>query len=275
MMKGEKMGRRGQHLVVLIRGAGEMATGVAHRLHRCHLRVCLLEIPKPLAVRRTVCFSEAVYDGEKEVEGVWAKLIHTPDEIHPVWEEGKVPVLVDPEFKKTCHFLKPDVVIDAILAKKNLGTTREDAPLVIGLGPGFTAGADVHVVIETNRGHDLGRVIMKGKAQADTGIPGEVGGYSVERVLRTKKEGIFRSFYSIGDQVGKGTVVAAVDDFPIIAEISGVIRGLLRNGVEVKKGTKIGDIDPRGKREYCYTISEKARAIGGGVLEAILHRFNQ
>jgi xanthine dehydrogenase accessory factor len=274
-MGGEKADMTCQNLAVLIRGAGEMATGVAYRLHESRLRVCLLEIAKPLAVRRTVCFSEAVYDGEKEVEGLWAKLIATPDEIHSVWKEEKIPVLVDPDSNQTRGFLKPDVLVDAILAKRNLGTKSDDAPLVIGLGPGFTAGRDVHAVIETNRGHHLGRVILKGEAEPDTGIPGEIGGYSLERVLRTMKKGVFRSAKSIGDQVDQGTVVAVVDDFPVMAQISGMIRGLIRDGAEVKRGTKVGDIDPRGKKEYCFTISEKARAIGGGVLEAILHQFNQ
>lgn len=274
-MGGEKVNMTCQNLVVLIRGAGEMATGVAYRLYESRLRVCLLEIAKPLAVRRTVCFSEAVYDGEKEVEGLRAKLIAAPDEIHSVWKEEKIPVFVDSDSSQTRDFLKPDVVVDAILAKRNLGTKSDDAPLVIGLGPGFTAGRDVHAVIETNRGHHLGRVILKGEAESDTGIPGEIGGYSVERVLRTMKRGVFRSSKSIGDLVGRGTVVAVVDDSPVIAQISGMVRGLLRDGAEVKRGTKVGDIDPRGKKEYCFTISEKARAIGGGVLEAILHQFNQ
>ena len=274
-MGGEKTNMTCQNLVVLIRGAGEMATGVAHRLYQSHLKVCLLEIAKPLAVRRTVCFSEAIYDGEKEVEGVRAKFVATPDEISSVWTEEMIPVLVDPDARQTRDSLKPDVVVDAILAKINLGTRSDDASLVIGLGPGFAAGKDVHAVIETNRGHHLGRVILKGEAEPDTGIPGEIGGYSAERVLRTMKKGVFRSTQSIGDQVSKGTVVAVVDDFPVMAQISGMIRGLLRDGVEVKRGTKVGDVDPRGKKEYCFTISEKARAIGGGVLEAILHQFNQ
>jgi len=161
------------------------------------------------------------------------------------------------------------------MAKKNLGTKISDAPLVIGLGPGFRAGKDVHIVIETNRGHNLGKVILNGSAEPDTGIPGEIGGYTTERVLRTMKRGIFRPQKSIGERVNKGTVVAVVDDYPVIAEISGVIRGLLREGIEVKKGMKVGDIDPRGKVEFCFTISDKARAIGGGVLEAILYWFNK
>ncbi|MGZ3525811.1 MAG: selenium-dependent molybdenum cofactor biosynthesis protein YqeB [Thermodesulfobacteriota bacterium] len=262
-------------LIVLMRGAGEMASGVVHRLHQSHFKVCLVEIPEPLAVRRAVAFSEAIHDGEKEVEGVRAKLIFRQEEIEPTWKNEDIPILVDPDAKKTRNFLKPDILIDAIMAKKNLGTQISDAPLVIGLGPGFTAGKDVHLVVETNRGHNLGRVISKGAAEADTGIPGEIGGYTIERLLRTMKKGIFHPQKSIGERVNKGAVVAVVDDFPVIAKISGVVRGLLRDGVEVKKGMKVGDIDPRGKRENCFTISDKARAIGGGVLEGILYWFNK
>jgi len=262
-------------IVVLIRGAGEMASGVVHRLHQSHFKVCMTEIPQPLAVRREVAFSEAIYEGEKEVEGVRAKLISKLEEVESTWKKGNIPILVDLDGKKTRNFLKPDVVGDAIMAKRNLGTHISDAPLVIGLGPGFTAGKDVHLVVETNRGHNLGRVISKGAAEADTGIPGEIGGYTIERLLRTMKKGIFHPQKSIGERVNKGSVVAVVDDFPVIAKISGVVRGLLRDGVEVRKGMKVGDIDPRGKRELCFTISDKARAIGGGVLEAILYWLNK
>jgi xanthine dehydrogenase accessory factor len=262
-------------VIVLIRGAGEMASGVAHRLHRSHFNVCMLEIPHPIAVRREVSFCEAIYEGEKEVEGVRAKFISRPEEIHSVWQEEKIPVLVDPDGEKTRRFIKPDVLVDAIMAKKNLGTHIKKAPLVIGLGPGFYAEKDVHIVIETNRGHDLGRLILKGTAEPDTGIPGNIGGYTVERVLRTMKKGVFHPQKEIGDRVHKGLVVAVVDDFPVMAKISGIVRGLIREGVEVKKGMKVGDIDPRGKRESCFTISDKARAIGGGVLEAILYWFNK
>jgi xanthine dehydrogenase accessory factor len=262
-------------LVVLIRGAGEMASGVVHRLYRSHFKVCMTEIPNPLAVRREVAFSEAIYDREKEVEGVRATLISRPEEIESTWKKGDIPILVDPDAKKTRNFLKPDVLVDAIMAKRNLGTQMSDAPLVIGLGPGFAAGKDVHLVVETNRGHNLGKVISKGAAEADTGIPGEIGGYTIERLLRTMKKGIFHPQKSIGERVNKGAVVAVADDFPVIAKISGVVRGLLRDGAEVKKGMKVGDIDPRGRRELCFTISEKARAIGGGVLEAILYWFNR
>jgi xanthine dehydrogenase accessory factor len=277
MKKGAwvKSERKVEELIVLIRGAGEMASGVAHRLHQSHFKICMLEIPHPLAVRREVSFCEAIYGGEKEVEGVRAKFISTPNEIQSAWKEGKIPLLVDSDGKKTKSLLKPDVLVDAILAKKNLGTHIKDAALVIGLGPGFTAGKDVHIVVETNRGQNLGKMILNGTAEPDTGIPGEVGGFMVERVLRTMKKGIFRPQKSIGDRVSKGSVVAVVDDFPVIGKISGVVRGLLRERVEVRKGMKVGDIDPRGKRELCFTISDKARAIGGGVLEAILYWYNR
>jgi xanthine dehydrogenase accessory factor len=270
-----KFGESVKDLIVLIRGAGEMASGVAYRLHRSHFKICMLEIPHPIAVRREVSFCEAVYNSEKEVEGVWAKSVSTKEKIASIWKREEIPIIVDPDGTGVRHFLKPDVLIDAIMAKKNLGTRMNDAPLVIGLGPGFTAGKDVHVVIETNRGHDLGKVILNGTAESDTGIPGVIGGFAVERVLRTIKKGIFHPHKSIGERVNKGSVVAVVDDFPVIAGISGVIRGLLREGIEVKKGMKVGDVDPRGKKEVCFTISDKARAIGGGVLEAILYWFNR
>jgi len=235
----------------------------------------MTELSQPLAVRREVCFCEAVYDGQKEVEGVRAKRVPGPEGIASAWKEGAIPLLVDPDGQETRRFLNPDVVVDAILAKRNTGTRIHDAPLVIGLGPGFTAAKDVHVVVETNRGHDLGRVLSRGTAEPDTGVPGEIGGFSTERVLRSPKKGVFRAECSIGDRVSKGTVVAVVDDSPLVAQISGTVRGLLRDGVEVKRATKVGDIDPRGRREHCFTISDKARAIGGGVLEAILHWHNR
>jgi xanthine dehydrogenase accessory factor len=235
----------------------------------------MTEVSHPLAVRREVSFCEAVYEGEKEVEGVRAKLISKPEEIEVSWESRVIPILIDPEAERTRNYLKPDILVDAIMAKKNLGTRIKDAPLVIGLGPGFNAGKDAHIVIETNRGHHLGRMILKGQAEPDTGIPGVVGGYTVERLLRTMKKGIFDPQRTIGEKVTRGSVVAVVDDYPVMAQVSGVVRGLLRKGVEAKKGMKVGDIDPRGKKELCFTVSEKARAIGGGVLEAILHWYNK
>ncbi len=260
-------------LIVLIKGAGDIASGIAHRLHRCHFRVCLTETDSPLTVRRAVAFSEAVYNGEKEVEGIVARLVKSAGEIPKAWEENKLTIIVDPEatIRDILHF---DIVIDAIMAKRNLGTRFIDAPLVIGLGPGFQAGKNVHVVIETNRGHSLGKVILQGEAEPDTGIPGEIAGVSAERVFCAPRAGQFSSNKKIGDYVQAGEVVAFVDGAPVKALVSGVIRGLLRDGTEVHKGVKAGDVDPRGVKEYCYTISDKARAIAGGVLEAILMRFN-
>jgi len=257
---------------VLVRGAGEMATGVAHRLHRSGIRVCLTEIAAPLAVRRAVSFCEAVYDGVMTVEGVTAVNVGSPEEIEGAWGKGEIPLLIDPA-NKVKGVLRPDVVVDAILAKRNIGTEICDAPLVLGLGPGFTANQDVHVVIETNRGHDLGRLIFQGQAEPDTGVPGVIGGYGIERVLRTPQAGIFHAVKMIGDAVAKGDIVANVDGAPMHAQINGVLRGLLRDGIVVTKNMKAGDIDPRGKRGACFTISDKARAIGGAVLEAILSQL--
>ena len=263
-----------ENIIVLIKGGGEMASGVAHRLSRCHFRVCMTEISKPQAVRREVSFCEAVYEGEKTVEGITAKLVHTHDEITKAWNNNKIPIIVDPE-TKIKEFLKPDVMVDAIMAKKNLGTKITDAPLVIALGPGFYAGKDAHLVVETNRGHNLGKIIEEGEAEKDTGIPGSIAGFSVERVLRAPGNGILSNLMEIGASVEAGDMVASVNDFPITTKVKGIIRGLLRDGAEVWKGMKIGDVDPRGIKEYCYTISDKASAIGGGVLEGILSNLNR
>jgi len=262
-----------RNLRVMIKAAGEMASGVAHRLFRSRLKVFLTEIPQPLCIRREVSFCEAIFLGEKEVEGIKAKYISTPQEVYTTWEEGKIPLLVDPKGTSR-EVIKPHVIVDAILAKRNTGTYKGDALLVIGLGPGFWAGRDVDVVIETNRGHHLGRIIYEGPAQPDTGVPGEIAGVSAQRVLRAPRDGIFRPVKRIGDMVEAGEVVAWVEGEPMKTAIAGVIRGLLREGMEVHKGLKAGDVDPRGLRENCYTISDKARAIGGSVLEAILARFN-
>ncbi|MFC2067457.1 selenium-dependent molybdenum cofactor biosynthesis protein YqeB [Chloroflexota bacterium] len=257
----------------MIKGAGELASGVAHCLSRCHFNLCMTEIAQPLAVRREVSFSEAVYDGEQEIEGVTGSLISHFYIIKTMWQEEKIPILVDPEVIIK-DFLKPDVLVDAIIAKKNLGTTITDASLVIGLGPGFRAGKDVHVVIETNRGHNLGKVILEGEAEPNTGIPGMISNVTKERVLYAPEIGRFTTSKKIGDFVQEGEIVGMVGSKPIRTLANGVVRGLLRNGLEVDKGTKMGDVDPRGIREYCYTISDKARTIAGGVLEAILSHFN-
>jgi len=263
---------RPSRLVILIKGGGEMATGVAHRLFHSGFLVCLTEIPEPLAVRREVSFCEAIQEGEKTVEDVKAKRVEDEAAIQQAWAEGLISILVDPQCRVRRE-LNPDVIIDAILAKTNTGTRISDAPLIIGLGPGFRAGEDVHLVVETNRGHNLGRVIERGAAEPNTGVPGDIGGYTWERVLRAPCAGRFMGWKKIGDRVEKGEIVAKVETLPLHSEISGVLRGLLRDGARVEKDMKVGDVDPRAMREHCYTISDKARAIGGGVLEAILRRY--
>lgn len=262
------------NLKICIRGAGELASAVAHRLHRCNFKVLLTETANPQAVRRQVAFCEAVHHGSKEVEGVLTKLVSRPDEIDAAWRGGIIPLIVDPE-TRIKDIIKPDVLIDAIIAKKNTGVNITDAPLVIGLGIGFYAGKDVHIVIETNRGHNLGRVILNGEAEADTGAPGVIGGYSRERVFRAPKEGQFKTNKDIGEYVKAGDIVAMVSDHPVKVEIDGIIRGILADGTNVYEGMKAGDVDPRGKKEYCYTISDKGRTIAGGALEAILSFFNK
>jgi len=258
-----------ENIIVLVKGGGDIASGVAHRLARCRFKVCITETPRPVAVRRGVSFSEAVFEGEKIIEGITARLVQSYDHIPELWNAGLLPVMMDPEGDMQDH-LKPTVVVDAILAKRNVGTSITDAPLVIGLGPGFCAGSDVHLVIETKRGHDLGKVITEGEAAQNTGIPSEIAGFSAERVLRPARSGRLTTLKAIGDYVEAGNIVAVIDGAPLKSQIKGVVRGLLRDGSEVHAGMKAGDIDPRGIREYCYSISDKARAIGGGVLEGIV-----
>ncbi len=259
--------------LIAVRGGGDIATGTIHRLWSAGFRVLILETAAPAAIRRQVCLSEAVYDGTATVEGLTAVRVETFEEMKPVWMEGNVPLLVDPD-GTSLNQLKPAVVVDAILAKKNLGTNRTMAPLVIGLGPGFTAGEDVDLVIETLRGHNLGRVIRRGSAAANTGTPGEIGGYAAERVLRAPAKGIIRTIRRIGDRVCKGEKIARVEadgeSILVTATIDGILRGLIRDGYPVTPGFKIGDIDPRlDEQENCFTISDKARAIGGSVLEQV------
>ncbi len=259
--------------VVLIKGAGEMASGIAHRLYRSGItRILMLEAENPLCVRRSVSFCEAVHDGTVEVEKVRARLVPGLSAVLPVWQSGEIAVIVDPAWRSVKDLL-PDIVIDAIMAKRNLGTRKDEAPLVIGVGPGFTAPRDVHVVIESNRGHDLGRVIYDGSAEPYTGVPGEIKGQSKERVLRAPVAGRVRQMQQLGNGVKKGDLVLYVGDAPVYAPFDGMLRGLIRE-MTVEKGEKVGDVDPRAKREYCFTISEKARGIAGGVLEAVLHHYS-
>jgi xanthine dehydrogenase accessory factor len=262
-----------RNLKVLIKGAGEMATGIAHRLYMANItRIVMTEIPQPLTVRRTVAFSEAVHQGSVEVEGVRAQLVTDLRGIRASWRGRSVAVIVDPEWK-VLGWLKPDIVVDAILAKRNLGTKKDEADLVIGVGPGFSAPAGVHAVVESNRGHDLGRVIYDGFAEPHTGIPGPVMGVTKERVLRSPHGGPVRHAGKIGDMVKKGDIILYVGETALCAPINGVLRGLISE-MEVAGNEKVGDIDPRGKVAHCFTITEKARAIGGGVLEAVMHKMN-
>jgi len=262
-----------ESILVVIKGGGDLATGVVHRLHRAGMPVVVTELAQPTVIRRAVALASAVFEGQVEVEGLAAQLVESDEEIRAVLARGQVPVVVDPRGEVIAR-LRPTVVVDAIMAKRNTGTRISDAPIVIGLGPGFTAGVDVHAVIETNRGHHLGRVILSGSAEPHTGVPGTTAGFTVERVLRAPCGGIFTGVRRIGDLVEAGQAVASVAGEPVVANISGVLRGLLAGGLPVKAGLKVGDVDPRGAWEHCFTISDKARAIGGGVLEAILYLLN-
>ena len=271
--------------LIVVRGAGDLATGTIHRLKKAGFRLLVLEAEHPAAIRRQVALSEAVYAGSARVEDVEAVRMDVDlaekknrkelleQEMERIWKKDGVPVLVDPAGLSIAA-LRPAVVVDAILAKKNLGTTKEMAPLVIALGPGFTAGEDVDVVIETKRGHNLGRVIRSGNAVPNTGIPGIIGGYGKERVMHAQAEGILRNAASIGDIVEARAVIAEIETengtVPVEASLSGLLRGLIRDGYPVTKGFKIADIDPRKEElQNCFTISDKARCIAGSVLEVI------
>ena len=261
--------------LVIVRGGGDIATGTIYKLYHCGFQVLVLETGNPSAIRRNVAFSEAVYNGTQTVEDLTCYLAETMEEAVSMLEEGKLVMLIDP--KGDCiSKLKPLAVVDGILAKKNLGTTREMAPITVALGPGFAAGEDVDAVIETMRGHSLGRVIYVGQAIKNTGIPGMVGGYTKERVIHSPAAGILRNVSKITDTVKKGEVIAFIETenekVPVEATIDGLLRGLIRDGYPVTKGFKIADIDPRlNEFENCFTISDKARCIAGGVVEAILH----
>lgn len=256
--------------MILIKGAGDLATGVANRLKKCGFDIVMTEISKPTTVRRTVAFSQAVYDKEVEVEGVKGVLASKKEDINKIISDGNIAIIVDEE-AKIADEIKPDIIIDAIIAKKNLGTHIDDAPIVIALGPGFTAGVDCDCVIETKRGHYLGKTIYSGSAIPNTGVPGDVGGFTKERIIRATDDGKILPVSKIGDYVKKGDIVAYVNETPIFAQLDGIVRGMLQKDVSVFKGMKSGDIDPRCEKNHCFTISDKARSIGGGVLEAILY----
>lgn len=260
-------------MLVIIRGAGDLASGIALRLHHAKIKVVMTDLPRPTAIRRTVCFSQAILYGQMQVEDVTAVFAQNACEALQILEEGKIPVLTDPEAACIAE-MKPDGVVDAILAKRNLGTKISDAPCVIGVGPGFTVGVDCHAAVETMRGHTLGRVITEGSPIPNTNIPGLIGGFAGERVLRAPADGVFRQVRQIGDLVKQGEVAGYVEDEPMLCQLDGVLRGILADGTPVYKGMKAGDVDPRGEVSYCQTVSDKALAIGGGVLEALL-RFSE
>lgn len=230
----------------------------------------MTEIDNPTTVRRTVAFSQAIFDNEIEIEGIKGIKVNNINEIHKEIKKGNIPIIIDKE-ANIIKKLKPKVVVDAIIAKKNLRTSINDAPIVIGVGPGFEAKKDCHLVIETKRGHYLGKVIEEGSAIPNTGIPGNIGGYTKERIIRASSNGKIRPVVKIGDYVKKGEVIAYIDGVEVVAEIDGIVRGMLQEGIEVFKGMKSGDIDPRCEKDHCFTISDKARSIGGGVLEAIMY----
>lgn len=257
-------------MLVCVRGAGDLASGIAVRLHRAGMDVVMLDIAEPTSVRRSVCFSEAVRLGETAVEDVRGVAVSGPSEVGEAVAAGFVAVMVDPD-GRSIPALAPDAVVDAILAKRNLGTDLSMAPIVVGVGPGFVAPDDVDAAVETQRGHDLGRVYYHGSPVPNTGIPGNIGGYTVERVLRAPADGEFLGTHAIGDVVSAGEVVATVDGKPMVAAIDGVLRGLLQDGLVVFAGMKAGDIDPRCEVSHCFSVSDKARSVAGGVLEAIEH----
>ena len=261
--------------LILLKGAGDLGTGVAWRLHKAGFPLVITELAQPLVVRRTVAFASAIYDGEIAVEGVtaWRADAERFDDAKKLMDDGIIPVLVDPETHAR-EFFQPRILIDAVMAKQNTGTRINDAPLVVALGPGFTPNADCHAVIETSRGHNLGRAYWNRPAEPNTHTPGEIGGESYKRVLRAPCDGEIKGIKRIGDSVTRGEKIALVDGGEVIAQLDGVLRGLVHDGLLVHAGMKIGDVDPRGDATYCRTISDKARAIGGSVLEAILMRFN-
>lgn len=277
-----------KEILIICRGGGDLATGIVHRLFRAGYQVLILETAEPAAIRRQVSFCEAVYEGTATVEGVTAERIYTAKKqaVEEVLQRGRIPLLVDPD-GRSIEVLKPDVVVDAIIAKKNLGTYKEMAPLVIGIGPGFVAGKDVHLVVESMRGHNLARILETGSALANTGIPGNIGGYTKERVIHAAVEGYMKNLHQIGDVVRKGEKIARIYEqmspegvfsgrfVSVEATIPGVLRGLIREGYHFQKGFKIADIDPReSELANCFTISDKASSIGGSVLEAVCRYVN-
>ena len=256
--------------MILIRGAGDIASGIAVRLYRAGFKLAMTDLQKPTAIRRTVCFSEAVIHGACTVEDITAERAASREEARDSWQRGHIPVFADDE-GTVLSLLQPEAVVDARLAKVNQDTSLSDAPIVVAVGPGFTAGRDCHAVVETQRGHYLGRAIYDGSAATNTGVPGNIGGYTVERIVRAPRAGLFHPVHGIGDQVAADDIVAYVDEEPVRCQIAGTLRGILPEGASVYEGMKSGDVDPRCQPDHCRCASDKALAVGGGVLEALLH----
>jgi xanthine dehydrogenase accessory factor len=257
--------------LVLIRGGGDLATGVAARLQRAGFAVAVTELQQPLVLRRTVALAEAVYRGETAVEDLTARRVGSPARAREEILHGVIPVLIDPEADSLAE-LDPAALVDARMRKQPNELGIGVASMVIGLGPGFLAGDDCHVVVETNRGHRLGRVLWNGPAEADTGHPEAVGGQAARRVLRAPADGELEAHEEIGARLAEGQLIAEVDGYEVRAPFAGVLRGLVHPGIAVDAGMKIGDVDPRGEAAFCWEISDKALAVGGGVLEALLSR---
>ena len=267
--------------LVIVRGAGDLATGIVYSLYKAHLKIIILETQYPSSIRRKVSLSEAVYDGESKVEDIEAVLVKSYEEALNIIANKnytKIPILIDPN----CDILKnikPAFLIDAIIAKKNLGTNKSMAKYTIALGPGFTAGKDCDIVIETMRGHNLGRMYLEGEAIPNTGIPGNIGGKEAERVIHASSDGIIENVKNIGDFVKEKEVIAYINNnnekIEVLATFDGLLRGIIKDGFKVHKGLKIADIDPR-KSEYdnCFTISDKARNLGGSVLTAMMYLYS-
>jgi xanthine dehydrogenase accessory factor len=256
--------------IIVVRGAGEMASGVINKLYKSGYNAIALEQSQPVCVRRLVCFANAIYEKQFEVEGVKSCFVNDIEEAIKTVEKKIIPVLVDTNFE-SIEFLNPFAVIDGRMLKKDINIAVTPSPIFIGLGPGFTVGKNCHAIVETNRGENMGKVILKGEAQKHTGIPAEVKNYTYERILRSPTDGKFITHNSIGDLVKANDVVGSVNNIEVIAQIDGVIRGLIHKSVVAKTGQKIGDIDPRGDKEICFKISDKANAIGDGVLEALIN----
>src|SRR3990170_3716418 len=261
----------GKGPLVILRGGGDLATGVAVRLHRCGFAIVVLELARPLAIRRLVALAEAVYEGEMQVEDLHGRRVESAAEVWGALEAGGIPVRVDPE-ANSLRELPAAALVDARMTKRPPELGREAAPLVIGLGPGFSANRDCHAVVETQRGHWLGRVIWNGGASADSGVPEPIAGYTVDRVLRAPVSGVLEGARALGSIVEPGETIAVVNGQALRAPFRGALRGLLHDGLDVQKGMKVGDLDPRCEPAYCSRISDKALAVGGGVLEALLSR---